>query len=76
MRHQFPGPAPLAVSSSPFRLALDVGSLPAQFAFPQNPEISTDLSRPRGKIQSNNPTFHATYIFIPSKYFGGLIRST
>ena len=38
-------------------------------------EKSTDLSSPRGKIQSNYPTFHATYALIPSKSFGRLTLS-
>jgi hypothetical protein len=33
------------------------------------------LSRPDPKIQSNDPSFHATYIFIPSKIFGQFILS-
>jgi hypothetical protein len=43
--------------------------------FASNPEISTDLSSPRGKIQSNYPTFHATYTLIPSKSFGVFLLS-
>jgi hypothetical protein len=31
------------------------------------------LSRGTSKIQSNDITFHATYTFIPSKIFGGVI---
>jgi hypothetical protein len=38
--------------------------------------FSTELSRPRGKIQSNNPTFHVTSTLIPSKIFGGFYSWT